>query len=477
MTEVLSEVLGWGRDVRRRLGPLGRDPFSLIFVVMALPVGVFLVFAQPPGQGLDEAAHFYRVWTLANGLLVDPTHHGQTGAPISQCVLQYLNHFAAAASRRSSFSFEQYWHNSVPCSSKTTFTGFPGSAVYSPVAYVPSIVAVWLLHLIGFTLPVVFFAGRLTSLLTFVALYALAIKIAPVGKPVLFVLGLLPTTLLLASTYSADPMTIALAVLSASLTLRCCTLERPVRRDFLWLFVVLVALALAKPSFFVLAFLLFVVPVGMLGVRHPRLVQTATAAVVLGCAAAWNFSVRKVLSAATGSYGINPHAQIRYILGHPLGYGAVLARTLFESSGEQRWLPGIFFSIGFYRPFGDNIYAPMGLVILGSLTVCYTFWLAFGKKRDVALNRPALVWLPIAIAVVGFLLIETTLFVYGTPVGLPEINVQGRYFFPLVPLPLVTIALIRRERVVSRSTRWILLGSGLMLVWLVLKVFVHDYSL
>jgi uncharacterized membrane protein len=119
----------------------------------------------------------------------------------------------------------------------------------------------------------------------------------------------------------------------------------------------------------------------------------------------------------------------------------------------------------------------VGLVILGSLTACYAFWLVFGKKRDVALNRPALVWLPIAIAVVGFLLIETTLFVYGTPVGLPEVNVQGRYFFPLVPLPLVTIALVRRERVVNRSTRWILLGSGVMLVWLVLKVFVHDYSL
>jgi uncharacterized membrane protein len=317
----------------------------------------------------------------------------------------------------------------------------------------------------------------MTSLLTFVALYAVAIKIAPMGKPVLFVLGLLPTTLLLASSYSADPMTIALAALSVSLTLRCCTLERPVRRDFLWLFVVLVGLALAKPTFFVLAFLLFVVPVGMLGVRHPRLVQTATAAAVLGCAAAWNFSVRKVLSGSVRSYGINPHTQIHYILGHPVGYAAVLTRTLFESSGEQRWLPGIFFSIGFYRPFLDNIYAPIGLVILGSLTVCYAFWLAVGKKRDVALSRPALVWLPIAIAVVGCLFIATTLFVYGTPVGLPEVNVQGRYFIPLVPLPLVSIALVRRERVVGRSTQWIFLGSGLMLVWLVLKVFVHDYSL
>ena len=70
-----------------------------------------------------------------------------------------------------------------------------------------------------------------------------------------------------------------------------------------------------------------------------------------------------------------------------------------------------------------------------------------------------LAWLPIVMTVVGILLVETTLFVYGTPVGLPVTDAQGRYLYPFVALPLLTIDCFRRERQVPRSTRWIIAGS------------------
>ena len=54
----------------------------------------------------------------------------------------------------------------------------------------------------------------MATLLGFIAIFCSGHTPDPVGKPVLFVLGLLPTTLLLASSYSADPMAISLAALS-----------------------------------------------------------------------------------------------------------------------------------------------------------------------------------------------------------------------------------------------------------------------
>ncbi len=51
-----------------------------LYVVLSLAIGTFLVFAQPPGQGLDEVRHFYRVWTFASGAFVDA--HGRAGGPI-----------------------------------------------------------------------------------------------------------------------------------------------------------------------------------------------------------------------------------------------------------------------------------------------------------------------------------------------------------------------------------------------------------
>ena len=100
------------------------------------------------------------------------------------------------------------------------FGSYGTAAFNGPIAYLPSIVAVALLRTVDAPIPLIFFAGRLASLLVFVGTYYLAIRLIPVGKQVLFVLGLFPTTLLLASSYSADPMPVALAILALSLTLR-----------------------------------------------------------------------------------------------------------------------------------------------------------------------------------------------------------------------------------------------------------------
>ncbi len=459
------------------LKSLNDVPLWLAFVIFAIPIGTFLVFAQPPGQGLDETVHFYRVWTLARGAIVAPSHHGIAGGNIPQCVVDYINRFSAAASRSQPFSFTQYWQNPVGCYSKSVFTDFTATAVYSPVVYVPSVLSVAVLRLVHAPLPVIFFGGRLTTLLAFVGLYALAIRIIPIGRQVLFVLGLLPTTLLLASSYSEDSMTIALAALSVALTLRCCRSTQQERTAFVLLVVVLIALGLAKPTYLVMAFLILMVPASAIGpMRHPSLMKTAGLAVSFLGAGIWYVIVRNVLKPVP-LYRIYPHTQTRFVLDHPISFLGVLARTFFESTGEQRWVPGFFFSVGYQRPFNDNIYAPVGIVIVGVLTLFYAYQLQFGAKRLEAYGLRLMIWLPVALTGVGTLLVDTTLFLYGTPVGLPEVNTQGRYLYPLVLLPLVTIGLLREVRVRRRSTLWLMLGVTLMLVWLVLKIFVHDYSL
>jgi uncharacterized membrane protein len=452
-----------------------------LYVVLALTVGTFLVFAQPPGQGLDEVRHFYRVWTFSSGSFVNA--HGQPGGPIPQCVADYMNRFSNTASGRGSFSFPAYWQSPDPCIGRHIFGSYGTAALNGPVAYLPSIAAVAILRVVDAPLPLIFFAGRMATLLAFVGIYYLAIRLIPVGKQVLFVLGLLPTTLLLASTYSADPMPIALAVLAVSLTLRVRRAEAPGRHTFLYLFVVLAALSLTKPTMFIFAPLLFMVPSPGIGPRHlhPRILQAGAAVVVVVLAGLWSLVTPRI--DFNSVYGLNPHKQVDFILHDPFGYAWVLARTFFESMGEARWLPGFVFQIGFPRAsVPDNIYAPVGLVIVGALTLWYAYQLQFGEKRlseKRGTNNGELIltWLPIVLTMAGVLLVETTLFVYGTPVGLPVTEAQGRYLYPFVALPLLTIDCYRRGRQVPHSTRWIIAGSVVILAWLIVKIFVHDYNL
>ncbi len=452
-----------------------RYPLSRIYVAMALPVGIFLVFAQPPGQGLDEVPHFYRLWTLAHGTLF--AHHGPGGygTVVPRCVVDYLQHFATKASQPGPFSISDYWRTPGACSG-SEFAPFTNTAVYNPVAYFPALVATVPLIIAHAPLPLIFFAGRLSTLLAYIAVFCVAVRVAPLGKQVLFVLALLPTSLLLAASISEDPLTISFAVLSVALLLRSLRSRGEDRRVCFCLWLCLLVVALAKPTYFIFALLLLAVPNHVLGnVRHPMLAKLGATTIVLALAAPWWLAVRNVQAAPVPLYGLRPHTQTEFILHHPFSYLAVLARTLFYSSGEIRWLPGFFFSVGYIRPHvGDSIYAPTGLVVIGALTLWYAFGLQLGVPRRLQDGSLA-IGLPIVLTVLGVVLVETALFVYGTPAGLPESAVQGRYFLPLVPLPLVTIAVLREPRTTRSSILWLLLGTMLMLLWLIAKICLHDY--
>ncbi len=457
-----------------RFGTRLRDlPF--LFAGLAFVIGSFLVLAQPPGQGLDEATHFNRVWTLSQGQIVVPDHGGVPGGNIPQCVTAYFGEFSAKASGGSPYSFAAYWRTPA-CSTRPVFTGVGTAAANSPLSYAPSLLAVGFLRAVGAPLPLIFFGGRFASLLGFIILFYLAIRLTPIGKPVFFVLGLLPITLLLAASYSADSMAIALAALSVALTLRCRISPRATVRTACLLAASLVGLCLTKPTLFVFAPLVFLVPDRLLDrLSHPLAIKGATCAVILAFGAIWYEAVRFRHGLVVPLYGVNSYTQINYIEHDPFGYLAVLARTFFVGTGEDKWLPGLFFSTGYVRM--DNPYAPVGLVVVGTVTMFYVYQLQIGAKRVLEQGARLLAWMPMGLMVVGVLLIETTLYIYGTPVRLPYTDAQGRYFIPLLFLVLASLCLLRRPRPGAKSFRWVLLGVVAMLVWLVIKILIHDYSL
>jgi len=469
-----------GRAARR----IRRLSLSSWFVILALGFGTFLVFAQPPGQGLDEMNHFYRAWTLAHGTLVAPITDKRAGAQVPACISAYFAHFSTVAAGRAPFSFGDYWHSIAHCPSGSVWVPFENTAVNGPVSYAPHVVAIAVLSGLGAPLPVVFFGGRLASLLVYVAIFFLAIRITPVGKHVMVVLGLLPTTLLLAAGYSADPMAISLAVLAVALTLRCCVSASASWRTFACLVGVLAAMALTKNTYFILAPLLLLVPNAVTGKwRHPLLVKLGAMVVVVALAGMWYLAIRHVSLAAYRPAGpqfpIDEAAQRRFILHHPVAYVKVLARTIFDNTSEAQIIPGFFSSVGYYRPaVGDQPFAPFGIVIVGSVTLWYAFWLQLGARRLLHGARRVFAWVPVVLALAGALIVMTTFWIYWTPVRqLVVVGLQGRYFVPFVALPLVTIGLLRQPRIVRHANRWVLAGSTSMLVWLVVKIFVHDYGL
>jgi hypothetical protein len=468
----------------RRAGPALRA-FDLPawFLLLGSVFGAFLVFFVPPSQGLDEPNHFYRVYSISQGQIVTPIPHDRAGVVVPACAYEFVYFEYFNAPHPVNYYLGDFWRTPAGCQRMPgQFVPIENTAVNSPVSYLPAVVAVTVLRVAGAPIPVVFFAGRLAGLAVYLALIYLAIRIAPRGKAVLFVLGALPTTLALASGYSADGMTIGLALLSIALALRLLLDDSTDRRWFVALAASLALLAVTKNTYFVLAPLILLVPAARISPsrRTALLAKGAALAVAAALAAAWYLAVRDVSLAAYAPTGqlISPQFQIGFVAHHPIAYIQVLGRSLFQAGPQSFFVPGFVQALGNFRDSARGYaLAPIGLIVVATLVLAAAFRSELGPRL-----RPAsrVEWgralLPVVLAVASVVVILTVLWWQWTPIGsLTVRQVQGRYFVPLVPLSLITIALLRGKPDVPARWTWVVIGTLFMLLYTALKVGVLFY--
>ncbi|MBO0748269.1 MAG: DUF2142 domain-containing protein, partial [Acidimicrobiaceae bacterium] len=189
------------------------------FLLLAAPMGAFLVATLPPFQGLDESYHFYRAYTISTGSVLVSTRSGRSGAEVNGCVVAFVNYHFFEAEQPTRF----HLHDAItqpPCKPEASyFIPFEDTAIYSPVPYLPQIVALTIGRALHLPIPILFFAGRAAALLTFLGVGYLALRVTPSGHSVILLVATMPMTLLLAATYSADTTTISLALLTVAAVL------------------------------------------------------------------------------------------------------------------------------------------------------------------------------------------------------------------------------------------------------------------
>src|SRR5215472_15400642 len=146
-----------------------------LFLSLALPVGIYLVFAIPPFQGLDEISHFFHTYSISGGALVATKKGVNAGNVLPACIPAYGFGLYAEATKPGAFRPSDYFTLPAGCASRPdAFTLYNNTAVYSPVSYVPQAIGVAIARGLGAPLPIVFYTGRLFAILAFVGLVALA---------------------------------------------------------------------------------------------------------------------------------------------------------------------------------------------------------------------------------------------------------------------------------------------------------------
>lgn len=422
--------------------------------VMRAIVAATLLFAAltPPFQAPDEDQHYYKALLLAEGRVLAETRGGLIGAelPRAATALRTQDFAAAPAGVAQVYApamLARAWR-ADPAREGRAFVEFPNVASYAPTLYAPQAAGIAAAQFLGVPRLGGFYLGRLVNAALALALLALALRLVPFGRAAFLAIAALPTFAYQTGSLSPDAYINAFGFLALALSLRLGAGAGGARG------VVIVAplLALAKGVYLPLM-------AAGLDLRRGR-AWLLIGAMALGAAAfvAWmkltggSQALYHIMSRRTGESVLTaPLAdQLRVVLADPVAFARILVSSVVERAPV--------YLLQIVGRFGWNaILLPLLLYPLaGAMLVAAV--LAGGGAEAGAARR--VWWLAVAVGVA--LLIETAMYLTGTPYAADFIQgTQGRYFIPLLPLVLLAAMPAARRDWAERAFA---VGAGVLLL-------------
>ena len=200
----------------------------MVFAWFALFLGVAFAMVTPPFAAPDEYTHVAGAYSLANevlgypGVMASYDDNGREvySLPMRACDAPYMRNKSGEIGV---FAYKQMLDHPGGFGNDGQTT--ENVRVVAPahiqlVQYFPQMIGIVLARLLGLGFYPMLFLGRICSVLAYTLLGMLAIKAAPFAKNVFFAAALLPMSLELAGSFSADTMVLGLTYLFTALCLQ-----------------------------------------------------------------------------------------------------------------------------------------------------------------------------------------------------------------------------------------------------------------
>jgi uncharacterized membrane protein len=460
----IVRVLRWATTKAKRLRA------TQVAVLLCATFGLFFVCATPPLWGSDETFHIARIYQISRGHVFAKDlgydratggYGGQTPENIYNLILNVNHDQMDNAETGTPFGTKNVGDASVykelgqkPLENgKFVQYGFPNTAAYSPAAYAPDIVGMWIARLGDFTIQSTVILLRLLNLAVYVVAIYIAMRVLAQSrfKWIVFVIALLPMTLFEASIITADALTNAAVIVLSALLFRGILLRG--RPFALWeatlLLGITVLLPLLKPGYLVLAPLILLIPASQF--PRPRLGSIGKYA-ALGLTVvlflAWTYATRGIADTAAlirpgpGWENVKPGEQMLFIIQHPLSYMTLFARTFLLE--DLQYFTEMIGALGFNRVSVPGIVLVVEVALM-AVAVAVTEKIALPKWKS---------WLLVAAVGAGGVMIATGMYITYADVAAPMLRgIQGRYFIPLLPVLLAAIAVLAGTRLTLAPQR------------------------
>lgn len=420
-------ILGLGAFFWLFRGYLGRH-VEAGFLAVALSVGILMIYALPVNKiGYDEEVHIYRIMGEASfpkGMNINQTIFGFMVAGLDTWP---ENQPGSAAEQR---ELRAYWneHSNYKTGEIHLEPEMPIGAV---PAYLPQ--ALVLKACKGLNLPwgIMFTLGKLGNLLVYSLLMYEAIKRTPVGKVIMAVIGLMPTSIFLACTYSYDPWVMGWLYLGCACFLK--ELLTPEKKLTWKAYGGILACFLlgcsAKAVYAPMLLIALLLPEEKFQDKNQKwLMRGGIVLLFLAMMASFVLPVLfapkeagDVRGGATSEVG-----QMTYILGHFLGYLQILFTNIFTS------LPKMIFGRDVFSVQGHLADSPFTWFAMG--LALYTVVTDTRTTVQTELRLWQKVWIFFMLGG-SVLLVWTSMYIAFTVPGQVVIaGVQGRYYLPILYL-------------------------------------------
>lgn len=396
--------------------------------------GIIFLFLVPPFQAPDEQVHFPRVFELSCGKILLSKGEKVGGANLPASIQEFTSIMGAIPfHKENKFDYKTlYQHLTTPTNEKeTTFITF-STQLYSPFQYLPQVLGISVGKIFDVSICVLYYLGRLFSLCIIGILLYLSIKYIPFNKWALVMLCLSPMSLFLAVSHSSDPMIFACSFLLIAIVLRTMydTSFRLSVSIIGLLLLCIATLATSKfGSYFPILLIVLLIPTTVFSDKRTGYIfKLMLFAIGIALALFWNLKTKFIfdeLSEGNSIFSNNIHNLCSYeYIQLVLRTFIILAHRLYLSFFTLGWLDTPLPSIMCY---------------------CWGFLLIL---LTVFSNSSIYIYIPLFIRIFFLFIplvisigIVTSMYLGCGTTGENVINgIQGRYFFPISMLVLLTFS-------------------------------------
>lgn len=424
---------------------------EIYFVVYAVLFGVLYSILLPPFSAPDEDRHYLVAYRLSNAIMMQNINDSAGHLYMRQCDMGerviYVNHEHFVENLSELFDWGDGESKEVTASNISyNFRG--------PITlYFPQALGIVLGKLLRVNYVQLVYCGRFMNLLFFVVLTAIAIKIIPYGKWIIFAICQIPLVMELVTSYSYDALILAMTFLIVACILRFITQKEKLSKKQMAIFAVMcIIYAPLKPVYIPIIAIILIIPnkhIGDLSWRSILYKAGVLLAAVMMTVGVYKYSIynmksvlnektdKKIVSVQEDDWEKDPdkeiqisdqtyytHPNLNFMMENPFDIFESYAGVMVDSGDEL-----ILAAFGKYLSWYDVI-LPTYVAIFAMALI----YMAFAHENYSIIPNMDFVkrcWVVFMIFGTCFAVLLTFYLKVTDPSNKTLLGVQGRYFIPI----------------------------------------------